>query len=95
MDVQLFYDYLAQIRVDYSQFIADSSNTFSKKGINSPSQRITLVKMNTFTACMHVMNAFDPSVTIHMFTHDEMDDWMEKINYLVNQQYHIDWVQYY
>lgn len=94
-DPQIFYDYLASIRVQFSNYIANASNDFTKKGMNTYGQRIKLAKMNTFTACMHVMNSFDPNSTTHMFTASEMQTWLEKINYLINEQYYVDFSQYY
>lgn len=94
-DVNQFYNYLATIRTEYSDYIANTSNEFAARGMESPSQQIKLVLMNMFTACLQVLNSFDPSSINHVFTASEMDDFKNKINYIIDKQYNIDFTQYY
>ena len=90
-----FYSYLLAVRMEHSNYLAYISGEFKKNGMKSDEWMRKVVQMNMFTVCMDVMSRFDPTVTEHMFTASEMDDWMGKINQLLNETFYVDFKQYY
>jgi len=94
-DTSQFYEYLNSIRTDYSNYVVSSSSDFKKNGFSTMEQKRKLVRLNMFEICLSVMNDFDPTVTSHVFTASEMDDWLQKINGILSDSYYVEFSQYY
>jgi hypothetical protein len=92
-DANEFYDYLSNIRKGFSDFGATNSNLVS--GTQTYEQKITLTEFILLDACMYLMNKYDPTSQIHMFTADEMRDFMRLINDILDTNYNVDFSQYY
>jgi hypothetical protein len=88
-----FYSYLSDIRKGFSDYSSASSKTLD--GSQTQLQQIKLVHLNLLEACSHVMEAFDPTVTVHMFTADEMRDFLVLINDILDAHHNVDFEQYY
>ena len=94
-DASEYYTYLSTIRIGFSDYVVAHGVGAKVNGIKSDGQQRKLVQLNIFTSCMDVMNHFEPTSTVHMFTALEMGDWMSKINQLLNETYYVDFSQYY
>ena len=90
-----FYEYLNTVRRGYSNYTVSNSTDYKENGMKTTEQQRKYVQHNLFTASMQVMNQFDPTSLVHQFTAAEMDDWMAKINQLLNETYYVDFSQYY
>jgi len=90
-----YYEYLSAIRTEFSDFVVAYSSDFQSNGMKTVEQQRKLVQLNMFTASMDVLNSFDPTSQIHMFTAAEMNDWMTKVNQLLNETYYVEFTQYY
>jgi hypothetical protein len=92
-DVNEFYSYLSDIRGGFSGYAADSSKTL--EGSQTHNQKIKLVHLNLLEVCSYVMEKYDPTTTVHMFTADEMRDWMRIANDILDENFYVDFDQYY
>jgi hypothetical protein len=88
-----FYSYLSNVRTGVSNYGGNSSKTL--KGSQSREQRIKLVHLNLLEACSHVMEAFDPTVTTHQFSADNMRDFLRIINDILDTNYNVDFDEFY
>lgn len=88
-----FYSYLSDIRKGFSDYAGNSSKTL--KGSQTREQRIKLAHLNLLEVCSHVMEAFDPTVTTHQFTADEMRDFLRIANDILDANYNVDFDEFY
>ena len=92
-DVNEFYSYRSTIRADLSSYFANSS--LLDGGSQTSDKKIELAYINTLEPCSRVMEKFDPTSLIHLFTADEMRDFMRIINDILNTNYNVNFEQYY
>jgi len=92
-DVNEFYSYLSDVRKGFSDYAENSSKTL--EGSQTHPQKVKLVLLNLLEACSHVMEDYDVTTTIHMFTADEMRDFMLIINDILDEHFFVNFDQYY
>lgn len=90
-----YYQYLNSVRTAYSNYVVAHSTDIKENGQKGTDQLRKTVQLNMFEVCLDVLNKFDPTSTVHMFTASEMNDWMTKVNELVNEEYYVEWTQFY